>query len=340
MIAAAVAAALALAAAEPVRDRDYPVAEAPRVYDLPTAEALAAEGYTGVRAFFTDAWGRHQPAVAVLRKGDAAPRVLAWTKGQPGGIRAMSGEISRWDWRVIQLLMEEVAAAPEEAPKPSLGWPEPPSTGEDADEEGERSLFVCTDSSDAMVEVIAEGKVIRRERSSCGDDIAYDGASSLLNLAADSIEPCDAIQLQRPNRPISRLLNCSILTGEDRWDAADLLNAIDRAPFNDAGGQGGIAKVLDPAARLTLADGSVRQGPDIADWFAAETARPEEPGLQADSISVDGDVGRVVGGLFYLARDDAYFWAPSEQTWRREGDGPWRLVDWKVGSWRREVFTD
>lgn len=347
MILPAAAAALALSAAEPaaapVSDRDIDLAEGYRVYQLPSAETLAADGYTGIRVFFKDAWGRHQPAVAVLRKGELAPQITAWTKWQLRGIRTMTGGLDGWDWRVVRLMMDEVRASPPEQSEQGFEWPHPPAPPPPPGEEEEASEYICMDSTHVAIEVIENGQVIRRERDSCPQDMTYSAVAGLPVLAADTLDGCGTLELQSPNWAVTRLNNCSILAGEERRSAAQLINELYRGGFSLSGNESRIADVLTPDSRLTLPDGAVLVGADaITDWYVAESRRRPEFGLEATTVTVDDAVGRLQGGLFYeeAADREHFLWAPMEQTWRRDGEGTWRLIDWTLQPYRKEVWLD
>lgn len=329
------------AQAQPTGDREVPIAEAYRLHGLPTADALAAQGYDGVRVFSRDGFGRPQPSVAILRKGSKAAEISVSVKPFDQMPRYISGEAADWDWRIAQLLMAEAKAAPVEQPEPTV----PNASDETAPtghEDEEVSFLVCTDSSTALIEVIEAGAVTRRVRSSCGEDLIYDAASALSALAATRIEGCSALDLTAA-WPAQILEHCANLSGEDRWSAAYLYNLVTQPAFlaPKEAAPGALQKLLAPTAQLIRPVRPKMMGAHpVAAWFASEVQTRGEFGFQAEDVSVSGSEARVVGGLFHFPDVDAdsYFWAPSEQVWRDDVDSGWRLVRWTVGPYEERSF--
>ncbi|MDZ4318546.1 MAG: hypothetical protein U1A07_06845, partial [Phenylobacterium sp.] len=129
--------------------------------DLPSAEALAQGGYSGIRIFRYDAFGNIWPAVTVMSRPTTPYQregfATATTVHADGHVATLSRPIWEGGWRQVDAAVEAVLdATPPSQPAiwdPASGQPPPPPP--------------CLDAPAVKVEAIAEGQVTRWSPPAC-----------------------------------------------------------------------------------------------------------------------------------------------------------------------------
>lgn len=322
--------ALMLAAAllGPLQE-DIDRAEATRLvleeYGLPTAEALAAQGFEGVRILKTTQTYFHWPAAAILRQGSGPASLQTWDDSAFGTV-AKSAPADAWAWTLSQTVASEVAASPDLAPIPFA---------DETDAYYREILWSdCGDEPFVIVEVIAKGAVSRRLRRACQADTVARGADALVAQIAIDMPGCR--HLRYAEEPWHRISLCGSIEGPDPDAAASLSNHLFANPAVSPsfGTLEAMKAQLTPRAILTVAGQADLSGPAIADWWMAQAKTHANWGFLERTISAGGATAKVTG-VVVKSHPESPTWslrAEAQQTWVRVGND-WRLSRMIVGEW-------
>lgn len=186
---------------------------------LPSAEDLAAQGYSGIRVFRSDAFGAIWPAVTALsRPADAYRRegfVEARTIHADGHVATLTRPIWEGGWRRTDQIVAAVADRPRPSPVPtwdrSSGAPPP---------------AVCLDPPSDLVEIISEGRIDRWVPAACVADPTFSQASALREMVAAAFPDCGYLPIEIYGHGLGRLRACLLLDGPDPLTAIPVLETL------------------------------------------------------------------------------------------------------------------
>lgn len=292
---------------------------------LPLAETLANEGFTGIRVFQYDAFGTIWPATIMLtkpiteyRRGGTAEAVIVHANGQLATLKRPIWELGWLEMDdAIKAILEDQPAPPAPQTDPTVTLPLPPR---------------CLHTSTLIIEVISAGTVHRLSPNPCNPSdftksvITHARAISE-NLAA-AFPVCGHFPVEKYGRGLGRVHACLSVEGEDPFSAAEVMNILQPSVNGDTGviyepehqsmsvtllginGQraSGRAAVLDALTGGALGNRYLRvlraTGDNGGVTVQAELRRVEQPN-NPDPL-------------------------PLRVRWGKEADGAWRISDWSV----------
>ncbi len=298
-------------------------------------EDEAATGAEIYRVRTLTAWGRPLPVISFERRLGHSPLVVATDVG--GG---------RMSTRVGQRIWSRVVSASAFADRDLV--PEPPAPKQGDIEE----IIVCADGSTVMAEManaparLGDHRAVRRKLGhSCEDQPVIAYAALLAQMAAEVLPACAA--LNRSREGVYTLRNCLALRG-DTLAAADLMNALDDAPFEERMERPWTQwlGVSSEPARLDWAGQVVEQSsftppgsakPTIAAFMAERVSALTNLNFYENLVGAEtASRGWVTGQITYQTsrEDDAQtLVADYRQVWTKK-NGYWGLESWSV-----EPFT-
>ncbi|WGM31632.1 hypothetical protein [Brevundimonas sp. NIBR11] len=289
--------------------------------DVPSAEKLAEQGYSGIRIFRYDAFGNIWPTVtAISRPAGAHPRqglVEARTIHADGHVAVLSRAIWESGWRatddIVTVARDRPPRAPVQPLTPDSGGPPPPPP--------------CVDVPTTVVEVIVDGRVERWSPPSCEADPVFRQTSAIWEMTAAAFPACGHLPLELYGHGLGRLKACLKLDGPDPVAAIPVLEAL------NIGVEGHLNRPIDAAlydadARLIVGDAPALVGPHAIE--AAIRGGALGP-RWIRILRGSGDGLRVtVHGLLNTGSPFVTNSTPFTQTWTVSPDGAPRMIEWSV----------
>lgn len=181
-------------------------------YGLDAIEELATKGAQVVRAYFVDGYGRDAGLVNFVRDPASEPRV-EWLQPRSNGSGApralLSGVVSLATWEALQadgqMFDRQLVPKPED-------------------------LTICLHGWMVRVETVdAGGKSRRSTQSACDQGLTVQYGFKVAKAAVESLPSCSLLDPERTRNDVTRLSECTLLTG-DRAAAAQAFN-IFRTPW-------------------------------------------------------------------------------------------------------------
>ena len=284
--------------------------------DMPSAESLAEQGYSGIRIFRYDAFENIWPTVtAISRSPGAHPRqglVEARTIHADGHVAVLSRPIWEGGWRTTDDIVAVARDHPPIQPwNPDSGVPPP----------------ACMDPPTTVVEVIVDGRVERWSPPSCEPDPVFRQTTAIWEMAAAAFPACGHLPIERYGHGIGRLRACLMLDGPDPVAAIPVMEAL------NIGIEGHLnrpltAALYDANARLIVGDAPPVVGPDAID-AALKSGALGPRWIRMIRLSGSGDQV-TVHGLLNATRDAPPSVTPFTQTWAVSADGSPRMIEWRV----------
>lgn len=288
---------------------------------LPKAETLKDEGFTGIRVFQYDAFGTIWPATFMFtkpindyRRSGTAEAVVVHADGQLATLKRPIWEVGWLEMdAVIEAILEDQSAASAPQTNTNGGPPFPP---------------ICLDPPTVIIEIIRAGAVHRLAPNTCKASDAIMRANAISENIAAAFPVCGHFPIERYGRGLGRVQACLSVDGEDPFSAAEVMEIVrpnagghtriiyeaehQSAHVNLLGINGqravGRAAVLDALKGGALGDRYLRviraTGDETGVTIKAELRRVRESN-NPDPL-------------------------PLSVRWIRETDGAWRISDWSV----------
>ena len=288
---------------------------------LPQAETLANEGFTGVRVFQYDAFGTIWPATFMLtkpiteyRRGGTAEAVVVHADGRLATLK-------RPIWEVGWLEMDAaIKAILEDQPAPSApqttrtsGLPVPPN---------------CLDAPTIIIEVISAGAAHRLRPNTCNASDVVRRAQVISENVAAAFPVCGHFPIARYGRGLGRVRACLSVDGEDPFSAAEVMNILqpnvggDTQVIYEAEHQSASVNLLGINGQRVVGRAAVIdaiKGGALGDRFLRVLrATGDERG-----VTVQAELRRV-------REPNNPDPLPLSVRWGKEADGVWRISDWSV----------
>lgn len=288
---------------------------------LPQAEKLADEGFTGVRVFQYDAFGTIWPATFMLtkpinehRREGTAGAVVVHADGRLSTLRR---PIWEGGWRemdvVIKAILEDQPTASAPQSPPTRGSPIPP---------------MCLDPPTIVIEVISAGAVHRWWPNTCEASDAVTRVRVISENVAAAFPKCGHFPIERYGRGLGRVRACLSVDGEDPFSAAEVMNILQP---NVGGDTSVIYEPEHQSASVTLLGvngqrfvgraavlDALKGGALGERYLRVLRANGDEGG-----VTVEAELRRVSD------RNDPDP-LPLNVRWSKEADGAWRISDWSV----------
>lgn len=292
---------------------------------LPQAETLAAEGYTGIRVFQYDAFGTISPATFMLtkpinpyRRGGTAEAVIVHADGQLATLKRPIWETGWLEMdAAIKAILEYHPTPPAPQTAPTDGSPFPP---------------ICLDPPKIIIEVISAGTVHRLSPSTCKPSdsvmrVITHTRTISENLAA-AFPVCGHFPIERYGRDLGRVHACLSVDGEDPFSAAEVMNILQPNIFGDT------RVIYEPEHQSTSVTLLGINGQRAAGRTAVLDALAG--GALGDRylriLRATGDKGGVTvqAQLQRVGAHNNPDPLPLNVRWNKEADGAWRISDWSV----------
>ena len=287
---------------------------------LPEAETLANEGYTGVRVFQYDAFGTIWPAAFMLtkpineyrRSGTAGAAVIQ----ADGRVATLNRPIWEMGWlemdAAIKVILDD-QPAPVQPISATTGPPFPP---------------ICLDAPGIIIEVISAGEVHRSTPNTCNASDAITSARIIPENVAAAFPVCGHFSIDVYGRGLGRLRACLSVDGEDPFSAAEVMEIL----RPDVGGNTrAIYEAAYQSANVTLLGLS---GQRVVGRSAVMEGL--KSGALGDRylrvIRATGDQGVVTlqAELRRAREPNNPDPLPLSVRWTKEADGAWRITEWSV----------
>jgi hypothetical protein len=288
---------------------------------LPQAETLANEGFTGVRVFQYDAFRTIWPATFMLtkpvneyRREGTAEAVVVHADGR---LATLKRPIWEGGWRemdaAIEAILEVQPAEPAPQTTPTDGPPFPP---------------VCLDPPTIIIEVISAGAVHRSLPNTCNASDAVARARVISENLAAAFPVCGHFPIERYGRGLGRVRACLSVDGEDPFSAAEVMNILQP----DVGGHTRViyeAEHQSTSVTLLGINGQRAAG-------RAAVLDALKGGALGDRylrvVRATGDEGGVTvqAELRRVREPNNPDPLPLSVRWGKDGDGAWRISDWSV----------
>ena len=288
---------------------------------LPQAETLVNEGFTGVRVFQYDAFGTIWPATFMLtkpineyRREGTAEAVVVHADGRLATLKRPIWEVGWLEMdAVIKAILEDPSAAPTPQTPPTRGSPFPP---------------ICLDPPTIIIEVISAGAVHRSLPNTCDASDAVTHVRAISENVAAAFPVCGHFPIERYGRGLGRVRACLSVDGGDPFSAAEVMNILQPNVGGDTrviygpehqsadvtllgiNGQ----RVVGRAAVLEALKGGALGGR----YLRVLRANGDEGG-----VTVEAELRRVSDPN----NPDPL---PLSVRWGKEADGAWRISDWSV----------
>ncbi len=290
--------------------------------ELPTAEALAGEGYKGVRILRYDAFGTIWPAVSFTsrplneyrREGVAEARTLH----ADGHVAILTLPVWEFGWNEVDRVIEAVRNRPEEDAANSTMTVQ------------ERLLRArtCADAPRVIVELVEDGEVKRWNGDSCVHDPATSRVHDVANLVAAAFPTCGHFAIERYGHGTGRLRACLMAGGAKPIAAAEVLEALQVGIGGDAR-RAYATEMQAPDVTLLAIDGRRFEGRAGIEAAWREKALGDR---WLRVLRAEGDANGVsVAGQLLLTRSSGAR-DPLGVTlrFRKEPDGEWRILSWET----------
>lgn len=292
--------------------------------ELPTAEALAAEGYKGVRILRYDAFGTIWPAVSFMnrplneyrREGFAEARTLH----ADGHVAILTRPVWEVGWNEVDRIIKAVRDRQEPEPEPDM---------KTMIAQGRTPLALrCLDPPRVIVELIDDREVKRWNRPSCGEDPATERVHDVAILVAAAFPTCGHFAIERYGHGTGRLRACLMAGGAQPIAAAEVLEALQVGIGGDAR-RAYATEMQAPDVTLLAIDGRRFEG--RAGIEAAWKKRAlGDRWLRV--LRAEGDAGgvTVVGQLLLTQTSGARDPLGVTLRFRKETDDEWRIASWET----------
>lgn len=288
---------------------------------LPQAETLASEGFTGVRVFQYDAFGTIWPATFMLtkpindyRREGTAEAVVVHADGR---LATLKRPIWESGWLEMDAVIKAILKDQPDAPAPqttSTGDPPFPPA--------------CLDAPTIIIEVISGGAVHRVRPNTCSTSDAIASAREISENVAAAFPVCGHFPIERYGRGLGRVRACLSVDGENSFSAAEVMNIL-------SPNVGGYTRVIYEAehqsASVTLLGiNGQRAVGRAAVLDALKGGALGERYLRV--LRADGDEGGVTvqAELRRVREPNNPDPLPLSIRWGKEADGAWRISDWSV----------
>lgn len=288
---------------------------------LPQAEALANEGFTGVRVFQYDAFRTIWPAAFILTKpineyrlGGTAEAVLVHADGRIASLKRPIWESGTRDMdAAIKAILEDQPTPPARQ-TPLTDSPDPPP--------------ICLDPPTTIIEVISSGTVHRLWPNTCPTSDVIAHASVISENLAAAFPVCGHFPIERYGRGLGRIRACLSVEGEDPYSAAEVMNILRPIP-------GGHTRVIyEPehqSASVTLLgiNGQRTVGRDAV-LDALKGGALGDRYLRVLRAIGDEEGVTVQAELLKVRETNNPDPLPLSVRWSKEADGAWRISDWSI----------
>lgn len=294
------------------RCTDAAQAEQHALYDVTSAESLAADKTQVMRAFFVDGYGRDAGLVSIVRGPASEPRAI-WRSPRhagsatPGPILSAVVPVATWD----KLQTAGRNFDRDLVPLPDNGWPN-----------------ICLHAWMVRAEIVdADGKVRRKVEGACGDGLAVRYAFELAAAAIEAMPSCALLDSEHTRNDVTRLAECTMLAG-DRAAAAQAFNAYRTPWFANPRGPDfarSLQYLFHEQATLTLPGQPPASGGEAASllWATHAATSPFRPtrifGESADRVRIEGMI--TLPGPAGAEREQV----PATMLWTRENGFGFRL---------------
>ncbi len=292
---------------------------------MPQAETLATEGYTGIRVFQYDAFGTIWPATVMLtqpinqyRRSGTAEAVIVHADGHLATLQRPIWEIG---WRemdaAIKAILDEQPTSPAPQTPPTDGPPFPP---------------ICLDPPTIIIEVISAGTVHRLSPRTCSPSAStmrvITNARAISENLAAAFPVCGHFPVERYGRGLGRVRACLSVEGEDPFSAAEVMNILQP-------GVGGHTNVIyEPEHQSTnvtlLGIDGQRAAGRAAVLDALTGGAFGRRYLRVLRATGDKDGVTVQAQLRRVEQPNNPDPLPLNVRWTKEADGAWRITDWSV----------
>lgn len=287
---------------------------------LPDAETLANEGFTGVRVFRYDAFGTIWPATFMLtkpineyRREGTAEAVVVHADGRLATLKRPIWELGWLEMdAVINAVLEDQQTGRELEAVPSDGPP----------------LAPCLDSPTIIIEVISAGDVSRSRPNACRENDSVTRAHQIAQNIAAAFPVCGHFRIERYGRGLGRVRACLSVDGEDPFSAAEVMEILrpniggDTIVIYEAEHQSTNVSLLDIHGQRTVGQAAVLdalKGGALGDrWLRVVRATGDGAG-----VTVTAELRQIRE----LGNPDPL---PVSVRWIREADGAWRISEWSV----------
>ncbi|WP_260597535.1 hypothetical protein [Sphingomonas endolithica] len=287
-------------------------------YGVDAIDDLASKGSQVIRAFFVDGYGRDAGLVNFVRGPASEPRV-EWLQSQAGKGGAprtlLSAIVSLGTWEALQA--DGHAFDRQLAPQP------------------ETSPAICFHGWMVRVETVdARGRSHQSTQSACDPGLTVQYGFKVAKAAVESLPSCSLLDPERTRNDVTRLSECSLLTG-DRAAAAQAYNIFRTPWFTNPRGPD-FARPLQylfyDQAEISWAGLSPTIGSEAASKLWAEQAAnsffalSRVHGETPDRVRIEGTI------LFAGAPGGKERRVPATMIWTRENGFGFRLRSLVAGS--------
>lgn len=288
---------------------------------LPQAETLADEGFTGVRVFQYDAFGTIWPATIMLtkpineyRRGGTAEAVVVHADGRLSTLKRPIWEVGWLEMdAVIKAILEHQPASPSPQTTPTAGTPLPPT---------------CLDAPTTIIEVISAGAVHRLSPNTCNADEVLTRARAISENVAAAFPVCGHFPIERYGRGLGRVRACLSVDGEDPFSAAEVMNILrpnvggDTRVLYEAEHQSESVTLLGINGQRAVGQAAVLdalKGGALGERYLRVLRATGEEG----GVTVQAELRRT-------REPNNPDPLPLSVRWGKEADGAWRISDWSV----------
>ena len=287
---------------------------------LPEAETLANEGYTGVRVFRYDAFGRIWPAAFMLtkpinehRRGGTAGAAVVHADGR---VAMLSRPIWEAGWLEMDVAIKgilEDQPAPAPPISPNRGPPLPPT---------------CLDPPTIVIEVISAGEVHRSTPNTCNASDVLTSARIIPENVAAAFPVCGHFPIEIYGRGLGRLRACLSVDGEDPFSAAEVMEILrpdvggDTRVIYEAEHQSANVTFLGINGQRAVGRAAVideLRGGALGDRYLRVLRATGDQ----ESVTVQAELRRV-------GEPNKPDPLPLSVRWTKEADGAWRISEWSV----------
>lgn len=288
---------------------------------LPPAETLATDGFTGIRVFQYDTFGTIWPATFMLtrpinefRRGGTAEAVLVHADGRLATLKRPIWEVGWLEMdAAIKAILEDQPAPPAPQTAPSVGSPLAPT---------------CLHPPTIIIEVISAGVVHRLSPNTCNASESITRARIISENLAAAFPVCGHFPIERYGRGLGRVRACLSVDGEDPFSAAEVMNILQPSVGGDT------RVIYEPEHQSTSVTLSGING-ERAVGRAAVLAALEGGALGDRYLRVvratgDKEGVTVQAELRRVREPNNPDPLPLRVRWGKEADGAWRISDWSV----------
>lgn len=288
---------------------------------LPQAETLANDGFTGIRVFQYDAFGTIGPATSMLtkpinefRRGGTAEAVVVHADGRLATLKRPIWEVGWLQMdAAIKAILEDQPAPPAPQTAPTVGSPLPPT---------------CLDPPTVIIEVISAGVVHRLSPNTCKASESITHALVITENLAAAFPVCGHFPIERYGRGLGRVSACLSVDGEDPFSAVEVMNILQPSV-------GGDTRVIYQPEHQSLSVTLLGINGQRAVGRAAVLDALDGGALGNRYLRVvratgDKEGVTVQAQLRKVDEPNNPDPLPLSVRWGKEADGAWRISDWSV----------